>query len=38
MEKDGDSFDYSFEAKLDPGPYKRKIYIADSGSLSMSGA
>jgi LEA14-like dessication related protein len=38
MEKDGDSFDYSFEAKLDPGPYKRKIYIADSGSLSLSGA
>ena len=38
MEKEGDSFDYSFEAKLDPGPYKRKIYIADSGSLSLSGA
>ena len=38
MEKDDESFDYSFEAKLDPGPYKRKIYISDSGSISLSGA
>ncbi len=36
MQKDNDSFDYSFEAKLDPGAYKRKIRISDSGSISMS--
>lgn len=36
MEKDSDSFDYSFKAKLDPGAYKRKIRIADSGSISLS--
>lgn len=36
MEKDGDGFDYAFEAKLDPGPYKRKIRISDSGSISLS--
>jgi len=36
MDKDGDSFDYSFRAKLDPGAYKRKIRIADSGSISLS--
>jgi LEA14-like dessication related protein len=34
--KDSDSFDYSFKAKLDPGAYKRKIRIADSGSISLS--
>ena len=37
MKKDGDSFDYSFEAKLDPGAYKRKIRISNSGSISLSG-
>ena len=36
VEKDTDSFDYSFEAKLDPGAYKRKIRISDSGSISLS--
>lgn len=37
MDKDGDRFDYSFEAKLDPGAFKRKIRIYDSGSISLSG-
>lgn len=36
MDKDNDSFDYSFKAKLDPGAYKRKIRISDSGSISLS--
>lgn len=36
MEQDGDSFEYSFKAKLDPGAYKRKIRISDSGSISLS--
>jgi len=36
MKKDNDSFDYSFEAKLDPGPYRRKIRVSDSGSISLS--
>ncbi len=36
MQKDSDTFDYSFEAKLDPGAYKRKIRISDSGSISLS--
>ncbi len=36
MEKDTDSFEYSFKAKLDPGAYKRKIRISDSGSISLS--
>lgn len=36
MDKDSDSFDYAFKAKLDPGAYKRKIRIADSGSISLS--
>ena len=36
LEKDSDSFDYSFKAKLDPGAYKRKIRISDSGSISLS--
>ena len=34
--KDSDSFDYSFKAKLDPGAYRRKIRISDSGSISLS--
>lgn len=34
--KDSDSFDYAFKAKLDPGAYKRKIRISDSGSISLS--
>lgn len=36
LEKDSDSFDYAFKAKLDPGPYRRKIRISDSGSISLS--
>ena len=36
MDKDNDTFDYSFKAKLDPGAYKRKIRISDSGSISLS--
>ena len=36
MQKDNDSFDYSFRAKLDPGAFKRKIRISDSGSISLS--
>ena len=36
MQKDTDSFDYSFDAKLDPGAYKRKIRVSDSGSISLS--
>ena len=37
MNKDSDSFDYAFDAKLDPGAYKRKIRVSDSGSISLSG-
>jgi LEA14-like dessication related protein len=36
MNKEGDSFDYAFKAKLDPGAYKRKIRISDRGSISLS--
>jgi len=36
MSKESDSFDYSFKAKLDPGAYKRKIRVSDSGSISLS--
>lgn len=36
MNKDGDSFDYAFKAKLDPGAFKRKIRISDRGSISLS--
>lgn len=37
MQKEGDSFDYSFEAKLDPGKLRRKIRIVDRGSISLAG-
>jgi len=37
VEKDTQSLDYRFEAKLDPGRFKRKIRISDSGSISLSG-
>lgn len=37
MNKENDRFDYEFNAKLDPGAYKRKIRISDSGSISLSG-
>lgn len=36
VEKETDEFDYRFEAKLDPGAFKRKIRISDSGSISLS--
>ena len=36
LEKDSDSFEYAFRAKLDPGAYRRKIRISDSGSISLS--
>lgn len=35
--KDSDTFDYSFEAKLDPGRFKPKIRVSDSGSLMLAG-
>ena len=37
MAEDSDRLDYRFEAKLDPGAYKRKIRISDRGSISLSG-
>lgn len=37
MTKETDVLDYRFEAKLDPGAFKRKIRISDSGSISLSG-
>ena len=36
MAADTDSIDYSFKAKLDPGAFKRKIRITDSGTISLS--
>ena len=36
MQKEGDSFDYSFDAKLDPGTFRPKIRISDSGTISLS--
>jgi len=38
MSKTNEAFDYSFEAKLDPGSYKRKIRVKDSGSISLAGS
>ena len=37
IQKESDTFDYSFEAKLDPGAYRRKIRVYDSGSVSLAG-
>jgi len=37
MEKDSGDLDYQFEAKLDPGAFKRKIRVSHSGSITMSG-
>lgn len=37
MSKSGDTFDYAFEAKLDPGAFQRKIRIRDSGTISLAG-
>ena len=36
MNKDSDTFEYAFEAKLDPGAMRRKIRVRDSGSISLS--
>lgn len=36
LNKDSDRFDYAFEAKLDPGAFRRKIRIRDSGSITLS--
>jgi len=36
MAAESDSIDYAFKAKLDPGPFKRKIRISDSGSFSLN--
>jgi len=36
MDKDSDTFEYAFEAKLDPGPMRRKIRVRDSGSISLA--
>ena len=36
-EKGGENIDYRFEAKLDPGAFKRKIRISDSGTISLAG-
>jgi LEA14-like dessication related protein len=35
--KEGEGFDYLFEAKLDPGAFRRKIRISDSGTISFAG-
>ena len=37
MSKTNETFDYAFEAKLDPGSYKRKIRVKDSGTISLAG-
>jgi LEA14-like dessication related protein len=36
MDKNDDTFEYAFEAKLDPGVMRRKIRVRDSGSISLS--
>jgi LEA14-like dessication related protein len=35
-DQSGDSLDYALEAKLDPGAYRRKIRVRDSGSISLA--
>jgi len=35
MNQSDGTFDYAFEAKLDPGAYRRKIRVTDSGSISL---
>jgi LEA14-like dessication related protein len=37
MEKKNEGFDYRFEAKLDPGAFRRNILISDSGTVSFAG-
>lgn len=36
MQQETDTFDYRFEAKLDPGAFRPKIRISDTGSISLS--
>lgn len=36
MNKDSDTFEYAFEAKLDPGAMRRKIRVRDTGSISLT--
>ena len=36
MDEDSDRLDYSIDGKLDPGAFKRKIRISDSGTISLS--
>jgi LEA14-like dessication related protein len=36
MDEDSNSLDYSIDGKLDPGAFKRKIRISDSGTVSLS--
>ena len=36
MNKTDDTFEYAFVAKLDPGAYRRKIRVRDSGSISLA--
>lgn len=36
MEKDSEGFEYQFEAKLDPGAFRRKIRVSDSGTISLA--
>jgi LEA14-like dessication related protein len=36
MDEGGDKLDYSIDGKLDPGAFKRKIRISDSGTISLS--
>jgi len=38
MSESDDALEYAFEAKLDPGAYRRKIRVRDSGSISLTGA
>ena len=35
MEADTDRIDYAFEAKLDPGAFRRKIRVTDGGTISL---
>ncbi|MBT8088238.1 MAG: LEA type 2 family protein [Gammaproteobacteria bacterium] len=36
MDTTDGNFDYAFEAKLDPGAYRRKIRVRDSGSIALN--
>lgn len=36
LQKDSNAFTYEFKAKLDPGAYRRKIRITDSGTITLA--